>query len=348
MSAAATDSSLGVLVGGSGFAKAPDAPKAFYFDMLDLDVARGGGARIALDFLAHGFAPDPRGPHRAALFEKRGPGACLVDLRERAVVATIEPEADRAYYGHGTFSRDGDVIFDVETVLSTGEGVVVVRDRDTHRPIEEFPTFGAKPHDCQLVDDGATLVITNGGGPVGDERKPCVCYVDAASRTLLERFDVDDLALNTGHIAVDGAGRFAVVSAPRDGLPEDTSHGALSLGRRGASWRVVREPEFAVLSMLGETLSVCIHEATGTVAATSPTGGSLTFWDVETGDLKRHVPLESPRGVTTTLDGRYFVVSFGESARLTLFRTSDLERLAWPGPSVPVFSGSHIYVREAA
>ncbi|HUS64407.1 MAG TPA: hypothetical protein VMZ28_07675, partial [Kofleriaceae bacterium] len=45
---------------------------------------------VALDFHFHGFAPDPLDPGRAALFQKKGPGACEVDLRAGRVVRPIE------------------------------------------------------------------------------------------------------------------------------------------------------------------------------------------------------------------------------------------------------------------
>lgn len=340
-----TDTRLGVIVGGSRFGR-PNGELLHSLDLLDLDQERGDvePARILLDFLAHGFAPHPKRAREAALFEKRGPGACYVDLVEGRVIQTIAPLDNHAFYGHGTFTRGGDVVLAVETNLATRAGVISVRDGESFAPLDRFPTYGVRPHDCVLVDEGRTLAITNGGGDIdADGDVPCVTFVDIASRKLLERFDVESPRINTGHIAFAGRREFAVVSAPRDGLPEDTTPGGLSLRVGNGALAQVKQPEDVMARMLGETLSVCVDKQRGIVAATSPRGGLLGFWRLRDGALVRTIELPNVRGVALTLDGRYYVVAYGPSASLALFDVTTFERLESHEPGQRRFSGSHVY-----
>lgn len=336
---------LGTLVGPTRF-DAADARRGgaqFYFDVLDQDAPDSAVRGVALDFFAHGFAPDPKRPGCAALLEKRGPGGCFVDLTALEVLQPLELRDGRHFYGHGCFSADGAWLFDAETELATGEGTICVRDGSTLREVDSFPTHGARPHDCMLVDDGATLAITNGGGPADSGQTPCVTFVDVKSQRLLERFEVQRDDVNTGHMAITADGRFAVVSAPREGLSELKHTGIVSVAARGGALRHVTEPADIVERLVGETLSVCIDAETGTVAATNPHGDLVTFWGLERGEYRGSHDLDLPRGVALSRDGRFFVVACGHDARLELVRAATLERVPHPHPARPCFSGSHIY-----
>ncbi|NUP07726.1 MAG: DUF1513 domain-containing protein [Polyangiaceae bacterium] len=338
---------LGVVVGPTRYMEPSTGIVRHTLDMVDLDAAPVGGKRtterISLDFFAHGFALDPSKPHRAALFEKRGPGAGYVDLVDRTVLAPIAPLAGHAFYGHGAYSKSGDQLFAVEMNLESRDGVLTVRDPSTFEVRDRFPTYGAAPHDCHLVEDGAVLAVTNGGGPDGDPRTPSVAYVDVATRALIERFEVDDPAINAGHVAPMTARAFALVSAPRDGLPETTSLGGVSLRRRGSRLEKRRAPLEVTNRFIGESLSVCAHEPSRTVFATHPYGNVATLWSMDTGAILAAVDIESPRGVTLTLDGRYFAVSAGAKAALLLFEASPFRLARDNDSTLGRFGGSHVY-----
>lgn len=333
---------LGVLVGGSKHGRA-DGSVTFSLDLLDLD---GEGLRvIELDFLPHGFATMPARPAVAALFEKRGPHACLVELttgRARPIAAGER----RAFYGHGVFSPDSRYIYGVEIDTDTHEGLLVIREASTARPLAEMKTYGKNPHECLLLSDGATLAITNGGGPLGDtsaDAAPCVTFVDLESRKLIERVPLSDPRINAGHVAVGDDGAIAVVSAPREGLRETEDDGGFSLGRRGAGLPLDKRPAPRAGAYVGESLSVAIHEPTGTALATHPWGGALSLWRVGDGELLASFDLESPRGVAVTLDGRYFVVSHGKDGAVSLLDPSARAFVAGSTRNIGRFTGSHVY-----
>lgn len=336
---------LGTLVGGTRYADPATQSIRYCLDLLDLDAGAAEPARIPLDFLAHGFAAHPARPE-AALLEKRGAGGAYVDLVRREVRCRLAPLPGHHFYGHGAFSRDAGAFFAVETELASNEGVVSVRDPASFAVLDTFPTFGEAPHDCLLIEEGRTLAITNGGGPAGSAKAPCVSFVDVASRRLLEKLEVSEPRINAGHLAVTRDRACVVVSAPRDGLPE-SALGGVSVRVKGGPLRYATQPAAATRRMVGESLSVCIHEGTRTALVTHPFGGLITFWSLDTGALFGALDLPHPRGVTLTLDERYFAVSYGPAASLLLIETSPLRPVLERDPGTRRFSGSHVYAWSA-
>ncbi len=128
-----------------------------------------------------------------------------------------------------------------------------------------------------------------------------------------------------------------VVSAPRDGLPE-TALGGVSVRLKGGPLRYATRPTVATCRMVGESLSVCIHEGTRTALVTHPYGGLITFWNLDAGALVGALDLPHARGVTLTLDQRYFAVSYGPAASLLLIETSPLRPVLERDPGARRFS----------
>ncbi len=336
----------GTAIGPGSFADDELGTDRYVLAAVDLDQADPVADRIELDFLGHGVVPDPTDPWRCAVFEKRGSGACVVDLQERSVVAPIRTPPVREFYGHGAFSHDASLLYATETVVGDGsyEGVIVVRDGSTLEELGEFPSHGESPHDCVLRDEGRTLVVTNGGGGHDGGQPGSVTYVDVESQKLLDRVELPP-RLNAGHLAVSEAGDLVIVSAMRDGLPRD-ARGGISFRSAGGSFVSAQSPAEVVRRMLGETLSVAIHEPSGIVAATNPLGHVVTFWELRTGRHVASLDLTHPRGVDVALDGSCFVVSFGRATSLLLVDAETLRPV--PGTRLPgtLIGGSHVLVHD--
>lgn len=306
---------------------------------------------IDLPFLAHGLTPSPHDERLLVLFEKQGPGACVVDLRAGTIVHTLQAGSGRWFYGHGVFSRDGSLLYCTETDLEDGyRGVLAVRDGRDFRVLGQLPSYGIAPHDCCLLADGDVLVVANGGAPVGsDEHAPNIAFVDLASEALLESVRPSNPRINTGHLAVGRGGELAVVSAPRDGLSPIDDLGGISLRGPSGPLRTVDEPASVVGKLRGETLSVVIHEPTRTVAATTPLGHYLTFWDLDTGALRSSLRVPEPRGVAVSLDGREILVNFGNPPRMARVDAHSRQPIgtAEDRAGVPsLCTGSHILVAD--
>lgn len=335
--------SLGVLVGSTRSREEATRKEHFTLDLLDLDAGETKPARIALDFFGHGLAVCPRRSREGALFEKRGRGGCTIDLLERRIMRSIAPMPGHIFYGHAAYSQGGDALFVVETDLESNQGAVSIRDATTCAVLGTIPTYGMAPHDCCLVEDGRTLVVTNGGGPIGSSLLPSVSFVDVKTHTLLEKHEVGDLNRNAGHVAVALNREFAAVSAPRDGLPPLTSLGGVSLRRRNQPWIHMTAPQAVASRLVGESLSVAIHRPSRMVLATHPDGNLITFWSLDGCALMGSLELPGPRGVAVTLDERFFVVSYANDARLLLIQAQPIKVLADRELPRGAFGGAHLY-----
>ena len=72
------------------------------------------GLRVPLPDRGHDIAVAPDG--RSAVVFGRRPGffAAVIDLDEGALLATLESPQGRHFYGHGTYSADGTLLFATE------------------------------------------------------------------------------------------------------------------------------------------------------------------------------------------------------------------------------------------
>jgi hypothetical protein len=330
----------GLIVGPGRFLHTDTGKMSYVLCLFDLDASRS--RTVDMEFFGHGFAPHPIETARAVIFEKKGPGCCEVDLLAARVTRPITTPPSRAFYGHGAFSRDGAVLFATENRLETKDGLISVRDAKSYKELAEFPTYGKSPHDCHLIDEGKTLVITNGGGPVEDEAgRPSVTFVETASNKLLERLVIENPLLNAGHLALTRNRDLVAVSAPRDGLPK-TARGGVTMRSGQGRFATVSKPEEILARMIGESLSVCIDEPSSVVAVTNPDGNIVTFWDLKSEGFVKKLDLTTPRGLTKTLDGEQMVLSYG-TGTLAFIDPKRLETTPVPGFAPAPVTGSHLF-----
>jgi hypothetical protein len=336
----------GCLLGGGAYVQ--DNQPRYVLVRIDLDAPSPTPERTWLSFLPHGVSVDPSTPRRAAVFEKKGPGAALVDLQENTLERPIETARSRQFYGHGVFSADGALLYAAETRMDRGlEGVLVVRDARSLAELGELPTHGRSPHDCQLAEGGKVLVVANGGGFHGGGERGNIAWIELASGKLLERVEVEDERFNAGHFAWTGRD-LAVVSAPRDGLPAgQPQRGAVSLRHRAGPLVTMRKPAKVMERMIGETLSVVIDEERGVALATHPLGDAVTAWDPGRGALLELLEVPGPRGVAVAADRGSYLLSHLASGVPQLTELSvDTRRPTGFRVRPSYLTGSHIFVHD--
>jgi hypothetical protein len=351
----------GLLIGPGG-KKNKQGEMEFFLATVNMDLLADYIAKkiqpslVPITFRGHAVVPHPVEPTRVALFEKWGPGACEIDLKQGRVLRTITTVTERQFYGHGAWSTDGTLLYAVEAgdrAKGNYDGVIAIRDAKTMEMKGTFPTHGKLPHDCHLLDDGKTLGITNGGGGRGSPDVGCVTFVDIASEKLLEKVPVPDYL--AGHMAItarSSKGGLAVVSTPfeRPDLGEEGFKkvpGAISLRAAGAKEiTTMTTPAEVISRMLGETLSVAIHEGRGIVGATNPAGNIATFWDLKQGKYLRSFDLAVARGIAVTLDQKNFVVTYGNETSCVLIDVENLEIVEGTRFSPTGIAGSHMITYE--
>ena len=253
-----------------------------------------GGLAIALPDRGHDIAVAPDG--RTAVVFGRRPGffAAVIDLEEGALVTTLESPPGRHFYGHGTYSADGALLFATENAYESGQGRLAIYDaRDGHRRIGDLSSHGIGPHDLALSHDGTALIAANGGvrtHPDHDRDKlnldtmaPNVALIALADGSLIARVEppAEWHLLSTRHVWVAPDGLVAV-GMQWEGDPYEmvplvaTWDGAGELA-------LCDEGEPANLALRGYTGAIAFDPTGEVIAATSPQGHAAGLW--RRGDL---------------------------------------------------------------
>lgn len=252
------------------------------------------GLDLPLPGRGHAFAVHPGG--RACVLFARRPGrfALALDLVRRALVRTVETPANRHFYGHGVFSRDGRLLYATENDFAGERGVIGIYDAaEGYTRVGELPSHGIGSHEIALLSDGETLVVANGGIATHPDlprvklnlptMAPSLCLVDRRSGALRRdlRLDPALYRLSVRHLAV-GPDDTVAVAMQYEGPAQDRVP-LVALQRGEDRLRLLQGPRAVLRGMKNYCGSVCFNPDGRTIAVSAPRGGLVTFWDVCTG-----------------------------------------------------------------
>lgn len=269
---------------------------------------RGEISRTALPVRGHAVAVRP-GTRDCVVFA-RSPGtvAVCLDAEGRRQPVRIGTRADRHFQGHGTFSRDGRLLFATENDFEAVRGVVVVRNATAgYRRIGEFASGGIGPHDLALLADGRTLVVANGGlrthPDYGGEplnlasMKPALTYIDIVTGDVQETHSLarELHKLSIRHLSV--AADDTVVFACQHKGARTRRPALIGFHRRGEDLQLIDLPRSVHRAMRGHIGSVEVDRTGQLAAATSPRGGLAVFLDVTSRRYLGHIRLDEVCGV---------------------------------------------------
>jgi hypothetical protein len=325
-----------------------------------------GAAMLALPRRAAAFETecfaaarkDDRGTYSAALFSLNGGDIRSVELPGRGHDITMKPDAsewvtfarrpgrfgvaspldarppiwfatkpDRHFFGHGAFSSDGRLLYSTENDYEGARGVIGVRDAtDAYKQIGEFSAHGMEPHDIQLLADGRTMVIANGGictrpdseGELNiPDMKPSLLFVDVETGDLLEeqRLAPELHKLSIRHLAIAASDTIAFGCQYRG--PEQDAPPLVGFHRRGRPLVIVPAPEETQVGLRNYIGSVAADAGGGIVAASAPKGGLVTYWDVATRRYLGASNLNDGCGVAPTYRSANFLLTSGEGWLVT-------------------------------
>ena len=153
---------------------------------------------LPLEGRGHDIALD-RASGQAVVFARRpGSFALAFDIQDRREPVLFTTPANRHFYGHGVFSRDGRLLYATEHDNETRAGLIGVYDASGgYRRVGEVPSYGIGPHEVILLADGKTLAVANGGIETHietgreklnlDSMQPSLAFVDAGTGRLLSQ-----------------------------------------------------------------------------------------------------------------------------------------------------------------
>jgi hypothetical protein len=305
---------------------------------------------IDLNFLAHGIIIDPNNKNRLLAFEKNGAHAAATDLTSKLSIQSVQPSHNRQFNGHAAFNKKGSALFCTETSLKDDTGFISIRDGKTLNVIGEFSSHGKNPHECLLINDDV-IVVSNTGSTKLNESPASIVYIDVQSGKLIERImintpELNNTQLNAGHFAIADDGSLIVASAPttiQQKTTAEKSLGGVSIRSKKHSIQLMTQPETVINKLYGEALSVVIDNKHRLAAVTHPDANLLTFWSIDKQELIKAISVPQPRGVTLSLDGHSFIVSYNSDTSIVRIDTkslnADVDSIIQPS----YISGAHIY-----
>lgn len=312
------------------------------FGVAAFDAAGRVRYSLSLPGRGHGFA---HSRDTVVAFSRRpGDHALVFAAGSGAILCRIDASEDRSFCGHGTFSRDGRVLFASEAIGSTGDGVLGLYDA-THgyRRIGEYATHGLDPHEVRLLPDGRTLAVANGGILMlaGMPRlklnipdmDPSLVYIDARDGRLVRqvRPDRDLRQLSIRHLAVDRRGRVAIAmqyeGPETDDVPLVAWHGGPA---DRAGLRFLPMPAEEQSGLRQYCGSAAMDDAGRWLAVTSPRGNRMLVWDMELDRYVASAQLTDVCGVAAGATETGFLISSG-LGRIAAWSEGALKAIQEPG-----------------
>lgn len=258
------------------------------FALLGLDDTGAETFRLPLPARGHAGAGHPLRPEAVVFARRPGHYALVLDCATGTITRRLTPPDGRQFNGHGTFTKDGTLLFTSEQDSATSNGIIGLWDVAAgYRRMGEVASGGIGPHDLRLMPDGESLVIANGGiatDPTDRTKlniatmRPNLSYLTLAG-DLTEQVELDPTLWQNSirHLAVrpDGLVAFAMQwEGEVDAAPP-----LLGLHRRGSPPILATAPLADERAMQGYAGSIAFRGTGDEVAITSPRGGRLHRFD---------------------------------------------------------------------
>lgn len=270
--------------------------------------------RVALPARAHGMAFCPSSGHVVAFARRPGTFALAFRADKTAEPWMVTAPEGRHYYGHGAFSPDGRFLYASENDFEANRGMIgVYAAADGFRRVGEFDAQGIGTHDMAVSDDGAVLVVANGGIETHpdfgrtklnlDRMEPSLALLDARDGRLIQKHSLSGplRQLSTRHLAVGDAGRIWFAGqweGARNALPPLVGH-----LRRGEDIAFTPLPEQVTEELAGYVGAIAVNRRDGIVGLTSPKGGLAVSLDARTGAIVSKERIANAAGVAPAAKG---------------------------------------------
>lgn len=270
----------------------------------------------------HGIACNPQYNHLAAPARRPGTYLVIIDSKNGEVLHRLESREERHFYGHSIYSPDGRWLYTTENDLNNNRGVIGVRDvNNGYKQMAELKAYGIGPHELNLLSDGQTLVVANGGiltrPETGrsklnlDTMSPSLTYIDTMSGKLLEQHTLPKTLHKNSirHFAVNQYDQvcFAMqYQGNANDLPQ-----LIGLHQRGQNIQLLETPKATLKQMRNYCGSVCADASGNWFAVSSPKGNLITFWSAPDGQYVGSIDVNDGCGIASSQENGEFLLSSG-------------------------------------
>ena len=258
-----------------------------------------------------------------ALLMARRPGniAYAQSLDHHDLPMPFYARENRHFYGHSTFIENGRYLLTTENDYEKQKGVIGVRDAfDDYKWIDEFESHGIGCHEIEVLSDGKTLIVANGGILTHPSKKreklnletmqSNLAYIDISSGSLINLVSLDDQQMSIRHISVLPNDHVSVACQHQSN--DNIMSPLIFFVDDDASLKgALIDDEFNWLSYENYTGSICAHE-NGFTCVTSPRGNKVAFFSHETRRLAKEYYFPDVSGVAISNDRKHFVCTSGK------------------------------------
>lgn len=330
-------------LGGPAYLSAAKAPDGSF---LLAGLSEAGALRFTcpLPGRGHAAAAHPIRPEVIAFARRPGRFADVIDCRNGNHLTRLDPPAGHHFYGHGTFSPDGQYLFTTENNYEEAQGVIGLWStgaKGYHR-IGSFSSGGIGPHDMLLRPQDGTmhLVVANGGIETHPdsgraklnlpEMRPNLSLL-ALDGTLQDQMELPhDLHLNSiRHLALASDGTIGFAMQWQGDLGADVPIVGLYLP--GGPVRLMAEDDPRLRNLQGYGGSIAFTQDSQQVAVTSPRGGVVQIMDCAQAALVQEHPLPDVCGLAPMASGLMASCGTGQVFAVNLQQAAQIEQhdLAW-------------------
>ena len=273
--------------------------------------------QVPLEERAHAVAIHPHQPLAAVFARRPGTSLYLLDIQNGVVLQRVESDITRHFYGHGCFSRDGQLLYCTENAYAEKRGVIGIYQVPELTRLGEWPSYGIGPHEVLLHPQQPQLIVANGGiltHPDLPRRKlnlasmsPSLVYIDMHSGELHQQFKLPEPQSSIRHLTVNAQGQVGLALQQQNN--RDVPLVAFQQGEQPI--QLCQAPTAAWTKMQRYTASICLADTAPVAAVTCPRGNLVTFWNSERGEYLGALELADAGGVTYHADQEAFWVSTG-------------------------------------
>ncbi|MGH1417978.1 MAG: DUF1513 domain-containing protein [Hyphomicrobiaceae bacterium] len=269
----------------------------------------------------HDFAYDKRTKNVVAFARRPGRFALSFNAQNQNPPTLFAPPIDRHFYGHGTFSSNGRILYTTENDFNASRGIIGVYDAKTNfTRIGEFSSHGIGPHDILLQPDGKTLAVANGGietHPESGREKlnlttmtPSLCFIDTTTGVLIAQHTLPESLhqLSVRHLTQDSNGTIWF-GGQWEGEMENAP-GLIGHANLDTPLKIIEPSEALGTELKGYIGSVAMSADQRWLAASAPRANQIVYFDTENPDRYHTTDIADACGLAQ-LGGSQFAVSSG-------------------------------------